>query len=145
MAVRAADRYSLPVMVHANGHLPVKIALDSGCHSVEHGFFMGQENLEKMTKQDITWVPTACTMKAYTENLQPGSLESKISRKTLDHQIKQIAEAHRLQVPMALGTDAGSVGVHHGKSALEELKLFLEAGLSIQDTEPWKRFGDFVF
>ncbi len=134
MAVQAADRRGLPVMVHANGHLPVKIALDSGCHSVEHGFFMGLENLEKMTARGVTWVPTACTMKAYSEQLSPGSPESEISRKTLDHQLEQIEEAHRFKAPMALGTDAGSPGVHHGKGALEELKLFSAAGLSIQET-----------
>ena len=134
MAVRAADRRGLPVMVHANGSLPVEIALDSGCHSVEHGFFMGRRNLEKMTERDVTWVPTACTMKAYSEHLSPGSPELEISLKTLDHQLEQIVEAHRFKAPMALGTDAGSLGVHHGKGALEELKLFSAAGLSIQET-----------
>jgi len=134
MAVRAADRRDLPVMVHANGHLPVKIALDSGCHSVEHGFFMGLENLDKLTERGVTWVPTACTMKAYSEQLRPSSPESEISRRTLDHQLEQIVEAHRLKASMALGTDAGSVGVHHGRASLEELKLFSAAGLSIQET-----------
>jgi len=134
MAVRAADKRGLPVMVHANGHLPVKIALDSGCHSVEHGFFMGLENLDKLTERGVTWVPTACTMKAYSEQLRPSSPESEISRRTLDHQLEQIAEAHRLKASMALGTDAGSVGVHHGRASLEELKLFSAAGLSIQET-----------
>lgn len=133
MAVGAAHGLGLPVMVHANGHLPVKIALDSGCDSIEHGFFMGRENLEKMSEQDVTWIPTACTMKAYSKNLRSGSLESEISRKTLDHQIEQIAEAHRFKIPIALGTDAGSIGVHHGAALLEEMKLFSVAGLSIQE------------
>jgi imidazolonepropionase-like amidohydrolase len=35
---------------------------------------------------------------------------------------------------MALGTDAGSVGVRHGRAVLEELRLFSDAGLSIQET-----------
>ena len=134
MAVRAAARRNLPVMVHANGSLPVEIALDSGCHSVEHGFFMGRRNMGKMAERGATWVPTACTMKAYSEHLSHGSPESEISHKTLDHQLEQIVEAHRFKAPMALGTDAGSLGVHHGKGALEELKLFSAAGLSIQET-----------
>jgi imidazolonepropionase-like amidohydrolase len=133
-AVQAADRRGLPVMVHANGQLPVKIALDSGCRSVEHGFFMGRGNLEKLTRRGVTWIPTACTMKAYSEQLRPNSPESEISRQTLDHQLEQIAEAHRLKASMALGTDAGSVGVRHGRAVLEELRLFSDAGLSIQET-----------
>ena len=133
-AVRAAKRRGLPVMAHANGYLPVKIALDSGCHSVEHGFFMGRENLEKMAGRGITWVPTAGTMKAYADSSKAGTPESEISRKTLDHQLEQLSEAGRLKVPMALGTDAGSPGVHHGRGAIEELKLFLASGLSIPET-----------
>jgi imidazolonepropionase-like amidohydrolase len=105
MAVRAAERRGLPVMVHANGKLPVKIALESGCRSIEHGFFMGRENLENMNERGVTWIPTAGTMKAYSEQLRPGSQESEVSRKTLDHQLEQMAEAHRLKAPMALGTD----------------------------------------
>lgn len=133
-AVQAADRRDLPMMVHANGHLPVRIALDAGCRSVEHGFFMGRENLEKMAERGVNWVPTAGTMKAYSGQLRPGTPELEISKKTLDHQLEQISEAHRLNVPTALGTDAGSPGVFHGRGMLEELKLFLAAGLSIQET-----------
>jgi imidazolonepropionase-like amidohydrolase len=132
-AVLAAKKRGLSVMVHANGHSPVSIALNSGCHSVEHGFFMGGENLEKMAEQGITWVPTAGTMKAYAESSRPKTTESEISRKTLDHQLGQISEAARVKVLMALGTDAGSPGVHHGRGAIDELKLFLAAGLSIPE------------
>ena len=134
MAVGAAHRRGLPVMVHANGHLPVKIALDSGCHSVEHGFFMGRENLDKMAEGGVTWVPTAGTMKAYADSSRPETPESEIARKTLDHQLEQITEAARLKVVMALGTDAGSPGVHHGRGAIDELKMFLATGLSIPET-----------
>jgi imidazolonepropionase-like amidohydrolase len=133
-AVRSAKRRGLSVMVHANGHLPVEIAIDAGCRSVEHGFFMGVKNLKKMAERGITWVPTACTMKAYAESSRSNTTEPEISRKTLDHQLEQISEAGRLNVLMALGTDAGSPGVHHGRGAIDELKLFLTAGLSIPDT-----------
>lgn len=132
-AVKVAEKRGLTVMVHANGSLPVSIALDSGCHSVEHGFFMGRENLEKMAERDVIWVPTVGTMKAYSELLRPGTVESEIARKTQEHQLEQVSEAHRLNVPMALGTDAGSPGVYHGSGIIEESKLFLSAGLSIPE------------
>ena len=132
-AVQAAARRDLSVMVHANGSLPVSIALDSRCHSVEHGFFMGQENLEKMAEQGVNWVPTAGTMKAYSEQSKPKTPESEISSKTLVHQLEQISKAHQANVPMTLGTDAGSPGVDHGSGMLEELKLFLSAGLSVSE------------
>ena len=34
---------------------------------------------------------------------------------------------------MALGTDAGSAGVHHGQALLEEMRLFRAAGLSWEE------------
>ena len=52
-AVNAANRRCLPVMVHANGRAPVEIAINAGVRSIEHGFFMGKENLKKMA--DRLW------------------------------------------------------------------------------------------
>jgi len=132
-AVDTAHAGGLRVMVHANGKIPVSIAVDACCDSIEHGFFMGRENLIKMADKNITWVPTAYTMKAYAEYLKPGSLEVEISKRNLDHQLKQIFTAKKLGVPIATGTDAGSLGVHHGRSIIEELKLLMSAGFPIQE------------
>ncbi|MBW1806343.1 MAG: hypothetical protein JRJ06_08270, partial [Deltaproteobacteria bacterium] len=49
------------VMVHANGRLPVRSAIEAGCNSIEHGFFMGDENLAMMAEKRIVWVPTVFT------------------------------------------------------------------------------------
>lgn len=35
---------------------------------------------------------------------------------------------------MALGTGAGSTGILHGESMLEEMKLFIKAGYSLPET-----------
>jgi len=36
--VKLACQNGKKVMVHANGSLPVKQAIEAGCHSIEHGF-----------------------------------------------------------------------------------------------------------
>ena len=132
-AVKAAHRLNRKVMVHANGKIPVNIAIESGCQSIEHGFFMGKENLKKMSDKNIMWVPTAYTMKAYSQYLSNASIEAETAKRNLEHQLKQIFQARKIGVPIALGTDAGSPGVHHGSSVFEELKLFMEAGFSVQE------------
>ncbi len=132
-AVDTADKFGYKVMVHANGKIPVRISVEAGCHSIEHGFFMGKENLKIMADKQITWVPTAITMKGYSENLDPGSIEADISLRNLEDQLEQIAYAKEIGVPVALGTDAGSLGVHHGSGVIEEMKLFMKAGYSIQE------------
>jgi imidazolonepropionase-like amidohydrolase len=130
-AVLCAHRRGLKVMVHANGRNPVRDAIESGCDSVEHGFFMGTENLERLAEKQITWVPTAFTMEAYARTLPKGSRESDVARKTLDHQLGQIRQAKAFGVRMAVGTDAGSLGVHHGEAVREEIRLFVVAGLDL--------------
>ena len=59
-AVKTAKSFGLKTMVHANGKLPVKIAVDAGCDSIEHAFFMGAESLYRIAERGAIWVPTAC-------------------------------------------------------------------------------------
>jgi imidazolonepropionase-like amidohydrolase len=133
-AISVASRYELPVMVHANGKLPVGMAVEAGACSIEHGFFMGRENLEKMADRRTFWVPTAVTMKMYASYLNSESGEADIAKQNLDHQLEQLDLARCLGVQVAVGTDAGSLGVHHGTAVVEEMRLLLEAGFSLPDT-----------
>lgn len=128
-----ARDHHLPVMVHANGKLPVSIALEAGVDSIEHGFFMGEENLRKMADRQIAWVPTACTMEAYSSLPEADAGTKEISRKNLEHQLGQMEKARSLGVPVCLGTDAGSPGVDHGKAVYMELRLFQQAGFSMEE------------
>ncbi|MFH1490865.1 MAG: amidohydrolase family protein, partial [Pseudomonadota bacterium] len=132
-AVDAGKALGMKTMIHANGKEAVRMAIDAGCHSIEHGFFMGEENLKRMAERRIAWVPTACTMAAYTRTLEGGCIESDTARRNLDHQLAQIEIAHALGVPLAVGTDAGSLGVHHGQAVREEIGLFLQAGFSLEE------------
>jgi len=131
--VYEAGRRHLNVMVHANGKVPVQIAIEAGCHSIEHGFFMGTENLARMRDRQTVWVPTAFTMRAYAAHLAPSSREADTARRNLTHQMDQLRMARELGVPVALGTDAGSLGVHHGISVREELRILLESGYTIPE------------
>lgn len=131
-AVKAADSIGLKVMVHANGKEPVRLAVESGCHTVEHGFFMGSDNLKRMSDKGTIWVPTICTMKAYMDNSAPESGGHKVAEKNLMHQLEQVEMARKYGVTIALGTDAGSPGVYHGAGVIEELGLLLKAGFSVE-------------
>jgi imidazolonepropionase-like amidohydrolase len=131
-AVKAAEGIGLKVMVHANGKEPVRIAIESGCHTVEHGFFMGEDNLKRMADKGTVWVPTICTMKAYMDNSDPESGGHHVAKMNLMHQLEQVEKAIGYGVTVALGTDAGSPGVYHGTAVIEELRLLVSAGLSIE-------------
>jgi imidazolonepropionase-like amidohydrolase len=94
---------------------------------------MGEENLKRLADEQITWVPTAFTMEAYARALAKGSRESQVARKNLDHQIDQIRQAKEFGVRVAVGTDAGSLGVHHGEAVREEMRLLLAAGFGLEE------------
>ena len=131
-AVIAARRCGFKTMVHANGTQPVEIAIAANCDSIEHGFFMGKETMRRLAGSGITWVPTVFTMKALRRQVLAKGDAVDVVRKTLDHQIEQIQIALSLGVPIALGTDAGSTGVEHGQAVIEEMRLFIDAGCSIE-------------
>ncbi len=131
-AVDAGNELGLKTMVHANGYEPVKVAVLAGCRSIEHGFFMGDENMDRMAEAGTLWVPTIFTMKAYMKYLSGDTTRRDVAEKNLDHQLQQVRKALEYGVTIALGTDSGSPGVFHGSSVVEELKLLMEAGLSIE-------------
>ena len=124
------------VMVHANGEAPVRAAIEAGCHCIEHGYFMGRENLELMADKGVFWVPTIYTMKAFALNAAHyrAAIDVKVAERNLAHQLEQLALARELGVQVALGTDSGSIGVLHGESMAEEMKLFMRAGYSLTET-----------
>lgn len=122
-------------MVYANGRTPVHTALEGGCHSIEHGFFMGRENLELMAEKQIAWVPTVFAMKSCLENInrEYKQADPAIAEKNLHHQLDQLAVARECEVTLALGTDSGSIGVLHCEAVAEELRLFIKAGFTLSE------------
>ncbi len=134
--VRGAAAAGLKVMVHANGRRPVREAILAGADSIEHGFFMGRDNLELLAERGVVWVPTAVTMQAYaaTPEAASGKADPAVVEKNLQHQLAQLAQARQLGVTVALGSDAGSPGVLHGEGLIEEMKLLRRAGYSLTET-----------
>ncbi len=128
--INLAHKQKRKVMVHANGRVPVKMALRAGCDSIEHGYFMGRENLEYMAEKQITWVPTLFAMNICTHVRINSSTERKIAARNVESQLKQVSLARELGVPIAAGTDAGCHGVLHGEALVEEMKLLMEGGYS---------------
>jgi len=127
-AVTMAASRGLKTMVHANGVAPVQEALEAGCHSIEHGYFMGRENLERLAQRQICWTPTVFPMAAYARASVLLPQETDVARRTVAHQLEQLRMARELGVTVVLGTDSGSFGVEHGKAVAQELRLFVEAG-----------------
>jgi imidazolonepropionase-like amidohydrolase len=121
-----------PVMSHAYGGEGVKICLDAGVDSIEHGAALDDALIEQMVKQGTWLVPTFTVLRriiAISEQ-NPQSLPEYMPRKArmlLEHQAESFRNALQAGVKIALGTDGGGFG--HGHNA-GELHYLVEAGMT---------------
>ncbi|MDP2852001.1 MAG: amidohydrolase family protein [Gallionella sp.] len=139
-------------VVVANGRQQVAEALEAGCDAIEQGYGMGEDNLRKMAEQDVLWIPSVLRAQNGLDSARSGgSVCCRFSiryvapgkpipgaeafwQKTLAEQLSQLRFARELGVKTAVGTGAGSVGILHGESMAEEMKLFIKAGYSLEET-----------
>ncbi len=140
------------VVVIANGHQHVEEAIDAGCDAIEQGYGMGKSNLLQMARNDILWIPSAVRAKNgldgasgggdvccrfSTRYVAPGKAipgAREFWTKTLAEQLSQLHFAKESGLKTAVGTGAGSVGILHGESVVEEMKLFIKAGYTLEET-----------
>ncbi|MGD0005398.1 MAG: amidohydrolase family protein [Anaerolineaceae bacterium] len=121
-----------PVMSHAYGGEGVKICLDAGVDSIEHGAALDDTLIEQMVKQGTWLVPTFTVLRrviAISEQ-NPLILPEYMPRKArmlLEHQAISFRNALHAGVKIALGTDGGGFG--HGHNA-GELHYLVEAGMT---------------
>jgi imidazolonepropionase-like amidohydrolase len=121
-----------PVMSHAYGGEGVKICLDAGVDSIEHGAALDDALIEQMVKQGTWLVPTFTVLRrvvAISEQ-NPLALPEYMPRKArmlLEHQAESFRKALQAGVKIALGTDGGGFG--HGHNA-GELRYLVEAGMT---------------
>ncbi|MGB9662400.1 MAG: amidohydrolase family protein [Moorellaceae bacterium] len=130
--VNQAHRRGLKVMAHVNSEAGVRLAVEAGVDTLEHGYFLSEETLKRMADKGIFWSPTVAAVanRLFTSKREEYSPEEQdLIRRTYERQLEQIARAHELGVRLIVGTDAGAPGVYHGRSYMDELTYFLKAGL----------------
>lgn len=139
-------------VVVANGLQQVEEALEAGCDAIEQGYGMGENNLRKMAANKVMWIPSVLRAKNGLDSagtggdvccrfsqryVAPGKANPGAEafwKKMLAEQLTQLRLARKLGVTTAVGTGAGSVGILHGESMVEEMKLFMKAGYSLEET-----------
>ena len=121
-----SHKNNLQIMVHANGEKPVKIASEFKPASIEHGFFLGKENIEHLVENSITVVPTFSAMYNLIENKTFNVKQIDIIKRTVEHHLEEISRFIESGGRVALGTDAGSFAVNHGESFFQEIRFFIE-------------------
>lgn len=136
LIVKEAKDNGLLTYAHCSGLEGLEIIVETGIHSVEHGFFMNKEILEKMLEKDIAWVPTFSPV--YFQWDQPehcGWNDVAVNglRKILDNHNEHQYLAAEMGVSLVAGSDAGSFGVPHGKALIDELIHMANAGVPVTE------------
>jgi imidazolonepropionase-like amidohydrolase len=130
--VAAAKAFDRQTFAHASGDLGIDHAIDGGVDSIEHGFFVRDDQLAKLRDRWIAWVPTFAPVQEQFDHADLMGWDETVLghlRRILDQHARSLVKAHELGVLIIAGSDAGSVGVAHGLGLLYELELMERAGL----------------
>jgi imidazolonepropionase-like amidohydrolase len=127
-AVDEARRHERRVMAHAHGAEGIRIAVEAGVASIEHGSFVDEAGARAMARRGTFLVPTLSAGEVVENAARRGrltGLRAEKARTAAAAMRRGTRTAARLGVPIALGTDAG-VG-DHGTNA-REFRLMVEWG-----------------
>ncbi|MEU0520356.1 amidohydrolase family protein [Streptosporangium sp. NPDC006007] len=131
-AVQVAHTAGKPVAAHAISAGGIRLAVEAGVDSIEHGMFLDDDTIAEMVRRGTYLVPTLLApvwIRRRAER-QPGSVPSHMLAK-----VETVVEAHtdsfrravQAGVRIAFGTDTGVVP--HGFGA-EELELMVRYGMT---------------
>ncbi|MGD0464423.1 MAG: amidohydrolase family protein [Tepidisphaeraceae bacterium] len=130
--VRAAASHGLQTFAHASGTQGIENSIAGGVTTVEHGFFITQDQLARMRDRQIAWVPTLAPVQLQIDRAADlrwdDQVVSHLKRIIESHQ-QMLRQAHAMRVKVIAGSDSGSCGVPHGTGFLEELCQMERAGM----------------
>jgi imidazolonepropionase-like amidohydrolase len=130
--VDTAHAAGKPVMSHAYGGDGVKICLDAGVDSIEHGAALDDALIEQMVRQNTWLVPTFTVLRkiAALGDLDPCPVPAYMPRKArilMAAQAESFPKVLAAGIRIAMGTDLGSFG--RGENA-GELAYMVAAGMT---------------
>jgi len=131
--VAAAKSFGKQTLAHASGDDGIEHTIEGGVDSVEHGFFVRDDQLARMRDRQIAWVPTFSPVQEQVDHADAMGWDEEVAenlRRVLDRHAESLVKAHKLGVQVIAGSDSGSCGVAHGLGLLYELELMERAGLT---------------
>src|SRR5580700_4114705 len=131
--VVAAKNHNRQTIAHASGDDGIERAIEGGVDSIEHGFFLRDDQLAKMRDRQVAWVPTFSPVQKQVDHADRLGWDAQVVtnlQRILDRHAATLVKAHAMGVQVIAGSDAGSCGVAHGLGFLAELEFMDRAGLA---------------
>ena len=133
-AVEIAHDNHKHVAAHCHALRGIENAVEAGADSIEHCTFADDDVLKLMAARGTALVPTICAGALLFRDddvvaTMPEHLRDRMAAFNDVHDAA-VRRAHELGVTIAMGTDAGTPGNHHGLNAHECVFLVEHCGLS---------------
>jgi imidazolonepropionase-like amidohydrolase len=131
-AISTARLAGRPVAVHAHNKAGILRSIRSGCRSIEHGMSFDDDCARAAREHGVFLVPTLTVMERIVRLGEQAGIPHYMIQNVLDRadrHRKYVQIAHELGVPVATGTDAGSLLTPHGMAG-REVVMLVECGLS---------------
>lgn len=120
------------IATHCQGNEGIKNSLLAGITSIEHGIFLDDETAALMLERKAFLVPTLSPPYRILRGGVNAGISSSVvakARSAMKDHLDSIVKAYKANIPIAMGTDAGTPFNHHGEN-LEELELLSTVGMS---------------
>lgn len=130
--VEEAHRGSVKVAAHAYTDAAVRMAVEAGVNSIEHGLYVSEETFRLMAARKVAYVPTLLVYELWRDEKIFGPLSPATKRKLANTVEKHTASFKRaLQTPVRIvfGTDTFELP---GSNA-QELELMVRYGMKPVD------------
>jgi imidazolonepropionase-like amidohydrolase len=117
------------VMCHALGGPGLRVAVEAGVHSIEHGGYLDLDPdvAKMMADMGIFYVPTFMVYVYHGSEQAGAEYMRQRARAMKEHHVRSLQLALETGVRVAMGTDAG--GYVHGCNPME-LELMVHAGMT---------------
>ncbi|KPN83731.1 Imidazolonepropionase related amidohydrolase [Apilactobacillus kunkeei] len=128
VAVYEAHNKHKIVAAHAEGNPGIRNAIEAGVDSIDHGFYVDDEEIEMMKKQGTYIVPTIIAAASVTvkgKETLPKWEHQKMAN-AMEDAYKNIKNAFKKGVKIALGTDAGTPYNYFDMTTPKELEMMVE-------------------
>ncbi|HEX6093431.1 MAG TPA: amidohydrolase family protein [Dongiaceae bacterium] len=133
-AVEIAHDNFKHVAAHAHACRGIENCIEAGVDSIEHCTFADEAALRRIAEKGIYIVPTICAGELLIrDNSMVQSMPEHLRKRMLefnDIHIETIKRAHKMGARIAMGTDAGTPGNHHGMNASECVFMVRDAGMT---------------
>jgi imidazolonepropionase-like amidohydrolase len=130
--VEAATSHGRQTFAHASGTEGVENSIEGGVNTVEHGFFVTEEQLKKMRDRGIAWVPTFAPVQLQIDRAAELGWDDVVVghlKRIIEGHGEMLRKAHEMGVRIVAGSDAGSCGVPHGVGLIDEMVHMERAGM----------------